>query len=179
MVKQGRAKKARSGRSKTKLKTSANAFYKKPIFSDKNVEKQWDPKLSVDVNMRKIGLVGSANADIVGGGKRETNVGRGDAVALFDIPQSGVIEGRTKKDIMLPMSVNDQTYIYKLTEKHGIDFKAMSFDIKTLNKQQLTRKKLENMARKFLKLDDKERVIEHDVEMVETLLADLREIDGE
>ena len=45
--------------------------------------------------------------------------------------------------------------------------------------QQLTRKKLENMERKFLKLDDKERVIEHDVEMVETLLADLREIDGE
>jgi len=181
MVKQGRAKKARSGRSKTKLKTSADAFYKKPQFTDKVVEKSWDPKISVAKNLGNIGLVGLPNADVIGGGNRANDLdntktgSKGNAVELFDVPTSGIIKGRTKADIMLPMSVNDQKWIFALLEKHNLDFRAMSFDIKYLNKEQKTKKQIEKQARKFLQLEEGERVVDIDEDLINKLREELEE----
>ena len=78
------------------------------------------------------------------------------AAQLFDIPDSDVIPKRTKSDIYLPMSVNDQQYMARLFAKHGDDYKKMSWDIK-LNDMQHTEHKLKKMGSRYLLLSDQER----------------------
>ena len=83
------------------------------------------------------------------------------AVELFDIPiENGVIQkitGRTKADVMLPQSCDDQLYIAKCLEKHGENYLKMYRDIK-INKMQYTERQLEKMGEVYFGMDEKERV---------------------
>ena len=78
------------------------------------------------------------------------------AAQLFDIPDSDVIPKRTKSDIYLPMSVNDQKYMARLFGKYGDDYKKMMFDIK-LNNMQHTKNKVRKMGSRYLLLSEAER----------------------
>ena len=179
MVKHGRAKKARSSsRQNGALKSSyANAKFKNPnkLFTDLVVKSKWDPRKSALKNLAEMGLKTGVNDTITNkSGQNSTNsthlLQKGAALTLYDIPPSGVIPKRTKADVMLPVSVDDQKYIKRLLTKHKLNYMKMFRDPK-LNDMQHTAVKLEKLAVKFFKLKREERVVE-----VDDLPAEVREV---
>jgi hypothetical protein len=119
MVKKGRNKKARSSSRQNKaLKSSfANAKFKNPnaLFrTNSAVKDNWQADKSPLQNLAAMGLKTGLNDDIKKpGGLNSTNTTfapAAKAIELFDIPADGKIKGHTKRDVMLPVSVDDQTY---------------------------------------------------------------------
>ncbi|GMI30103.1 hypothetical protein TeGR_g9675 [Tetraparma gracilis] len=179
MVKKGRNKKARSSSRQNKaLKSSfANAKFKNPnaLFrTNSAVKDNWQADKSPLQNLAAMGLKTGLNDDIKKpGGLNSTNTTfapAAKAIELFDIPADGKIKGHTKRDVMLPVSVDDQTYIVALLKKHGTNYTKAFRDTK-LNNMQHTSTKLENLANKFFALTDKEVVVEMGAK-VEKLRAD-------
>ncbi len=118
--------------------------------------------------MANLGLQSAVNDDIknpAGRNQKNTVVPGGNikkAIELFDIPTNDKgemlpIPKHTKKDVLLPMSVDEQEYIVKCMERHGGDAGKMARDIKT-NVMQHTQTKLEKMIFKFKSLKEGERV---------------------
>jgi nucleolar protein 16 len=157
MVRQGKDKKRRSGRTgRTKLK---NRNYKtwnpKPSFTDPVIKKQWDPKKSYAQNMKKLGLVAHPGA-VVTTKDAEQNQQQSTVIELYDVPHSDTLEARKKKR---PQSADDQKYIARLLAKYGDDYTAMFRDIK-VNKMQYTETQLRKMASRFFLLDEEQRVVD-------------------
>uniref|UniRef100_A0A7S2NXJ9 Nucleolar protein 16 n=1 Tax=Leptocylindrus danicus TaxID=163516 RepID=A0A7S2NXJ9_9STRA len=155
-----RNKKRRSGRiGKTKLKNRSYKVFKPPQYEDNTIAQTWDPRKSASYNLEQMGLKSHTNLnDTANASTCPSSDGKGTKVAaqLFDIPESDVIPKRTKSDIYLPMSVNDQQYMARLFAKYGDDYKKMSWDIK-LNDMQHTKHKLKKMGSRYLLLSDQER----------------------
>eukprot|EP00567_Pseudictyota_dubia_P004699 CAMPEP_0197443518 /NCGR_PEP_ID=MMETSP1175-20131217/9241_1 /TAXON_ID=1003142 /ORGANISM="Triceratium dubium, Strain CCMP147" /LENGTH=206 /DNA_ID=CAMNT_0042974159 /DNA_START=75 /DNA_END=695 /DNA_ORIENTATION=+ len=179
MVRKARNKKRRAGRiGKVKLKTSAYSKYKPPQIRDNAVRSQWDPTKTARINLSSMGLASTVNEKVsrrnigstlpkgVDGsalseeGKKN---GRERAVELFDIPESDDVGGgitkikkRTRADVMLPLSVEDQEYVARCMGRHGTDYRAMARDVK-INDMQHTEGKLRKMGARFLLLEGTQR----------------------
>lgn len=175
MVRKARNKKRRAGRlGKVKLKTSAYSKYKPPQIRDNAVRSAWDPTKTPRINLANMGLASTVNQKVSkrnvgdtlpdGVDEGELQLKRSDekaAVELFDIPESDkmdgfVIKGRTRANVMLPLSVEDQEYVSRCMAKHGTDYDSMSRDIK-LNDMQHTAGKLRKMGARFLLLEEGQR----------------------
>ena len=107
------------------------AKYKNPkgLFSNDEVKNTWNPSETPLENLKRMGLQIRANDDVKKpSGKNVVNTVKGDAskaIELFDIPADGRIKGRTKADVMLPISIDDQEYIVKLLKKHKVRARAV------------------------------------------------------
>jgi len=173
MVRKARNKKRRAGRiGKVKLKTSAYAKYKPPQICDHAVRSTWDPTKTPRINLANMGLASTVNESVskrnlgqtlpdgVDGEhlRRKKEDGK-TAIELFDIPESDDIPKRTKSQVMLPLSVEDQEYVARCMAKHGDNYSKMSRDIK-VNDMQHTENKLRKMGARFLLLEEGQRRVE-------------------
>jgi hypothetical protein len=168
MTKHGRNKKARSAsRNNKAMKSSfANAKFKNPNALFRTalpvVKESWDPKVSPVQNLANMGLKTNMNDDITAARRVKSDdiAKKGASLELFDIPSDGsAIKGHTKRDVLLPVSVDDQQYIVKLLSKHKLNYMKMFRDTK-LNNMQHTAVKLERMADKFFDLTEAQRVVD-------------------
>ena len=108
-----------------------------------------------------MGLTAKVNADINSRGISSSSTasdddGKKKAVDIFDIPDSDVIPKKTLSQRMLPLSIEDQTYMAKCMKKYGDDYTKMSRDIK-INDMQHTEHKLRKLGARFLLLNTEHR----------------------
>jgi hypothetical protein len=158
MVKHARNKKRRAGRiGKTKLKNRNYQFFKPPQITDAVIRDNWDPKKSPKDNLATLGLCSLPNTKVNNRGiiseeSSSTNASC-KAIELYDIPESDVIPKKTRSQIMLPVSIENQQYMAKCFEKYGDDYAKMSKDIK-VNNMQHTENQLKKLGARFLLLTE-------------------------
>ncbi len=169
MVKHGRTKKRRAGRTgKTKLKHNSHRLFRKAKIQDPVIKANWDRRKSPTVNMQHLGLRDATSmnhttelykamggAAAVGETQTSGESGTCKAVELYDVPASDIIPKKTLAQRMLPVSIENQEYIVKLLEKYGDDYGKMARDIK-MNNMQHTENKLRKIGARFLLLNEKE-----------------------
>ncbi len=182
MVKHGRTKKRRAGRTgRTKLKHNSHRLFRPAKIQDPVIKANWDRRKSPSVNMQNLGLKDATAMNhttelykamgVVGADKTQTSGESGTckAVELYDVPASDIIPKKTLAQRMLPVSIENQEYIIKLLERYGDDYAKMSRDIK-INNMQHTENKLRKIGARFLLLNEKE--IRVDIpENVKSLMA--------
>lgn len=164
MVKHARNKKRRAGRiGKTKLKNRTYRFFKPPQITDQVIREHWNPKKSPKENLETLGLCSLPNNKIHNRGitNKDTELLNSEckAVELYDIPESDVIPKRTKSQIMLPVSIENQEYMAKCFTKYGNDYGKMAKDIK-VNNMQHNENQLRKLGARFLLLTESQLRVE-------------------
>mmetsp|Transcript_6747 Transcript_6747/g.9932 ORF Transcript_6747/g.9932 Transcript_6747/m.9932 type:complete len:171 (+) Transcript_6747:143-655(+) len=158
MVKHGRAKKRRAGRTgRTKLKNGNYRIFRPATIKDPVIKAMWDQRRSPAANMETLGLRLSTGKDVLASSSKQS--GECKAIELYDIPASDIIPKKTLNQRMLPVSIEDQQYIAKLFKKHGNNYAKMARDIK-LNEMQHTGAKLRKIGARFLLLSQKDIRVE-------------------
>ena len=165
MVRHARNKKRRAGRlGKTKLKNRNYQFFKPPQITDAVIRKSWDPKKSPKENLATLGLCSLPNAKVNNRGinnseeSSSTNIPC-KAIELYDIPDSDIIPKKTRSQVMLPVSIENQQYMVKCFEKYGDDYARMAKDIK-VNNMQHTENQLRKLGARFLLLNESQLRVE-------------------
>lgn len=188
MVRQGKDKKRRSGRTgRTKLKVSFSRWpcvkAIRMIFScttcalinavslvKNRSYKRWNPKPAFSDGLIKAqwntSKTPAQNMKSLGLSSKPGEEKSAILETPFHEPKKTVIELYDVPDSdtlearkqKRPQSAEDQKYIVRLVAKHGDDFTAMFRDIK-LNNMQHTETQLRKMASRFLLLDEEQRVV--------------------
>lgn len=147
MVKHGGNKKRRSTSRQNKAMSGSHkvAKYKNPrsLFTNQTVASTWDPSTTPLANLKRMGLKALPNDDVrkpsgLNNVSSSSSPGPSKAIELFDIPLNGMIKGKTRADVMLPVSVDDQEYIVRVLMRHrkrGLDYKGMERDTKVNDRQ--------------------------------------------
>mmetsp|Transcript_12718 Transcript_12718/g.25917 ORF Transcript_12718/g.25917 Transcript_12718/m.25917 type:complete len:196 (+) Transcript_12718:144-731(+) len=192
MVKHGGNKKRRSTSRQNKAMSGSHkvAKYKNPrsLFRNQTVASNWNPSTTPLENLKNMGLKALPNDDIKKpSGLNDASTSSSSsppvpskAIELFDIPLNGMIKGKTRADVMLPVSVDDQEYIVRLLKRHrkrDVDYKKMERDTK-VNDRQLSAAKVRKLAVKFAGMEKKDRRVEVGDE-VEKVLEKVREKEEE
>ena len=111
MVKKARNKKRRAGRiGKVKMPNRNYRFFKPPIYSDKTIGDNWNPRKSPKENLANLGLRSDPISKIEGSrkGKGNSTSSVCKAIELFDIPESDQLIRSGLSLRMLPVSIENQ-----------------------------------------------------------------------
>jgi Ribosome biogenesis protein Nop16 len=164
---QGKDKKRRAGRyGKIKLK---NKNFKRwdpsPKVNDNQLKKLWDPSKSPAANLESLGLVAKPNDLNCDKEKHPAT-----SIQLFDIPKSS---DAPKPKRVMPLGEMEQCFLLKCLNKHGVDFKRMSMDIK-VNNMQYTETQLRKLSVQFMTMDP-DKLLVNVPERIMTSLKNLQE----
>lgn len=191
MVKHGRDKKRRSGRTgRTQLKNrNFRRWNPKPKIADATVQELWDAKKTPKQNLAHMGLASDLNnahpneatTSAMAGDDDDNNATtKPNMIELFDVPDSDTLNTKTRR---LPLNADEQEYILKGLTKYDCSkfgdntdmmYKKMFRD-RTVNPLQHTAEKLSRMGARFLLLTSGQlRVATEDIPA--TLLSRMPEL---
>lgn len=196
MVKHGRDKKRRSGRTgRTQLKNrNFRRWNPKPKIADTTVQELWDAKKTPKQNLAHMGLASDLNkahpneattTSVMAGDNDNVNATtKPNMIELFDVPDSDTLNTKTRR---LPLNADEQEYILKGLTKYDSSKKKIGdnnntdmmykkmFRDRTVNPLQHTAEKLSKMGARFLLLTSGQlRVATEDIPA--TLLSRMPEL---